>query len=139
MFAVTAVVMDEAGRPVPLSLVAKARSICSLDRMGVKTSTIERTGIRRDPCYATIATVAGRRLTCAGSQLVGVLSAAGGLCWKRAWGVVPGVKVLALDGGILCVDRVTCVVLADQGGGPWVTVETEAGNVFAEGILCRAT
>lgn len=139
MFAPSTELVDAAGHRVAISHVVKGRPLLGRRRGRLRHGTVSRVGVGRDDLAVVLTTSGGRRLYVAGDQRVFVRGRTGIPCWRPAREVTVGTLLYGVADGILGLDRVTCVVIAEKRAEPWITVQTETGTVFAEEILCRAS
>lgn len=139
MYAPTTELVDSAGNRVAIAHVVRGRPLLGRTGSRLRHGLVKKVGIWKDDVAVILATSSGRRLSVAGDQRVFVRGRAGVGCWRRAKDIRVGVLLYGVADGILSVDRVTCVVVAEKRGEPWITVSTDTGSVFAEEILCRAS
>lgn len=138
MFAPGSVLLDDHLAEAEIVRVTKGKPLLGWLGARWKKNHVLETGVRVAATAIVLVTASGRRLSCAGGQRVAIRGRTGVL-WKRAEKVHLGNLLYVVEGGILTIDRVTCVVQATKPGEPWLTVRTDLGTLFVEGVLCRAS
>lgn len=138
MFAPTTEVVDGSWNRISIQNVLAGRELIGRTRGRLATATVARAGVGRAELSCILVTAYGRRLHAAASQRVLLRTPRCLALWRRMGDVKVGNLVYVADGGILALDRVTCVVLAEGHEDLWITVTTDIRTLCAEEILCRA-